>query len=235
MKWMMSRCRPDFSLLCVAVLLCLGSGAIDLHHLKTIVDYIRGYGVENNHYVMAVRLDDNICNAPTQADLKKALPKSIMDQMHKDIDKKNGTYVPKSIGNIVAARPRFLKNTTEHAEWRLLHEDQNSPVTKMLENKERKSCLIFFSKLSPCVDRCLNQNDMRNIVQWVNPLFDKLNQNLRAFVFETIYKKDSIKEDEVVVGAWEKIKDAPLFRCDKNQDCIKCFKNNQLDSNCLNK
>ncbi|XP_053114870.1 uncharacterized protein LOC128328810 [Hemicordylus capensis] len=224
--------------MCVAVLLCLGSGAfgaIDPHHLKIIVDYIRGYGVENKHYAMAVRLDDNLCNAPTQADLKKALPKSVMDQMHKDIDKQNGIYVPKSIGNIVAARPRIFQDTTEHAEWRLLHEDQNSPVTKMLKNKERKSCLIFFSKLSPCVDRCLNQNDMRNIVQWIKPLFAKLNQNLRAFVFETIYGKDSKKEAEVVVEAWKSIQDAPLFRCDKNQACIKCFNNNQLNPKCLNK
>ncbi|XP_066487383.1 uncharacterized protein [Tiliqua scincoides] len=236
----MSRHCPGFRVLCVALLLSLANGvfgSISPGNLKKIVKYITDYGIENNHYAVAVRLDAKYCQDPTLTNLQTALPKSVMSKMHEAIKKKNGIYVPNPIGNVVAARPNFKVQGFEHAEWRLLTGGQNSPTAKILENKPRDSCLIFFSKLSPCTDRCLNPNDMRNFVQWLNPLFNQVGKDSRAFVFETFYGKDSDKEPAVVVAAWQTIKHAPLFRCDANNaDCIQCFDNNdKVDPRCLAK
>ncbi|XP_053216888.1 uncharacterized protein LOC128399441 [Podarcis raffonei] len=238
MEQTVSRSRLGFSLLSVTFLLCLTSGAfgsIDPDKLKAIIDYIREYGIPNNHYAVAVRLDNTYCRNPTRQNLETALPTNQMTQMQTAIKQENGMYDPDQIGDVVAARPKTLKRSAEHAEWRLLTGGQNSPVERILANKDQNSCLIFFSKLSPCVNRCLNENDMRNIVQMVNPLFNRYNEDARAFVFETVYRRDTQKEKEVVVEAWERIQNSPLFRCyNDNRGCIQCFDNNQkADSPCL--
>ncbi|KAJ6654848.1 hypothetical protein lerEdw1_006537 [Lerista edwardsae] len=240
MERKMSRPWSGFRVLCVIFLLGLENGAfgsIDPGNLKKIFKYITDYGIKNNHYAVAARLDGEYCKDPSPANLQAALPPSEMNKMHNAINVKNGIYNPKPIGNVVAARPNFKAKGFEHAEWRLLTGGQNSLTAKILENKPSDSCLIFFSKLSPCTDRCLNEKDMRNFVQWLNPLFNQLNEDSRAFVFETFYGKDSDKEPAVVVAAWKTIKDAPLFRCDdKNAACIKCFDNNdQVNARCLAK
>ncbi|XP_053217266.1 uncharacterized protein LOC128399648 isoform X2 [Podarcis raffonei] len=239
MEQTVSRSRLGFSLLSVTFLLCLTSGAfgsIDPDKLKAIIDYIREFGLPNNHYAVAVRLDNTYCRNPTRQNLETALPRNQMNQMRTAIRRQNGMYNPQQIGDVVAARPRFLTYSAEHAEWRLLNGGQNSPVARILANKDQNSCLIFFSKLSPCVNRCLNENSMRNIVQVVNPLFNRFNEDARAFVFEFIYARDAEKEDEVVLGAWQRIQNAPLFRCYAgNRACIKCFNHDQsdTDSPCL--
>ncbi|XP_033025976.1 uncharacterized protein LOC117058743 [Lacerta agilis] len=235
---MMSRRWPGFSFLCVTVLLCLGNGAfasIDPNNLREIINYIRRYGL-NIHYAVAVRLEEQYCSETSQHALTIPLPTGEMEDMKKKIsDKQIGIYNPEPIGNIVAARPKLLKHRKEHAEWRLLTGGQNSPVERILANKDR-GCLIFFSKLSPCTDRCLNKADMKNIVQMVNPLFDRFPQDFKAFVFETVYEKDAKEEEkEAVVEAWKSIRNSPLFRCyNDNRGCIKCFDNNQTaDNPCL--
>ncbi|XP_033026927.1 uncharacterized protein LOC117059364 [Lacerta agilis] len=235
MEQTVSRSRLGFSLLSVTFLLCLTSGAfgsIDPNNLKAIIDYIREYGIANNHYAVAVRLDNRYCRSPTRQNLETALPRNQMNQMRNEISRKNGMYNPQQIGDVVAARPNFLERSVQHAEWRLLTGDQNSPVERILANKDQNSCLIFFSQLSPCVNRCLNENDMKNIVRVVNPLFNRYNEDSRAFVFESIYRKDAVKEHEVVLGAWQRIQRAPLFRCYAgNRACIQCFNSNQPVSN----
>lgn len=238
MEHKMSRGWPAFRVLCIVLLLGLENGAfgaINPGNLQKIVKYITDYGIENNHYAVAARLDGNYCQDPSQANLQAALPTSVMNAMNSAIKIKNGIYVPSPIGNVVAARPNFKAKGFEHAEWRLLTGGQNSPTAKILENKPNNSCLIFFSKLSPCTDRCLNLTDTRNFVQWLNPLFNRLGQDSRAFVFQTFFGKDSNKEAAVVVAAWKTIKNAPLFRCNANDiECIQCFDNNDVvDPRCL--
>ncbi|XP_028558715.2 uncharacterized protein LOC114582100 [Podarcis muralis] len=194
------------------------------HHFLVLIPR---YGIKNIHYAVAIRLDHACCIEPTPTILETVLPRSKMQQMKNALDHRNGIYVPKPIGDVIAARPRFTRSK-EHAEWRLLTGGQNSPVERILSNKDQNSCLIFFSKLSPCVERCLNESDARNIVQMVNPLFNRYSEDSRAFVFETVYVKDTVKEHEAVVGAWEHIQGAPLFRCySSNRGCIKCFDDNQ--------
>nr|XP_028560803.1 uncharacterized protein LOC114583659 [Podarcis muralis] len=239
MEQTVSRSWLGFSLLSVTFLLCLTSGAfgsIDPDNLKAIIDYIREFGIRKGHYAVAVRLDNTYCRNPTRQNLETALPADEMAQMHTAITQENGMYNPPQIGDVVAARPKFETHFTEHAEWRLLNGGQNSPVERILANKDQNSCLIFFSKLSPCVAKCLNENNMRNIVQVVNPLFNRFNEDSRAFVFQFIFKWDAIREDEVVLGAWQRIQHAPLFRCYAgNRACIKCFNHDQpdTDSPCL--
>ncbi|XP_077772813.1 uncharacterized protein LOC114583659 [Podarcis muralis] len=229
-----SRSRLGFSLLSVTFLLCLTSGAfgsIDPDKLKAIIDYIREFGLPYNHYAVAVRLDNTYCRNPTRRNLQAALPRHEMIQMKRKIMRPNGMYNPHLIGDVVAARPMFLTHSAVHAEWRLLNGGQNSPVERILANKDQNSCLIFFSKLSPCVNRCLNENSMRNIVQVVIPLFNRFNEDARAFVFESIYARDAEREDKVVLRAWQRIQNAPLFRCYAgNRACIKCFNHDQFDN-----
>ncbi|XP_008114658.1 uncharacterized protein LOC103279771 isoform X1 [Anolis carolinensis] len=219
---------PSFTFFWVVVLLSLENGAfeaIDTRHLKTIIDYIRWYGLEDRYqYAVAVRLDKKYCSNPNPTNLEAVLPDNEMLQMKNAIKEKNGIYIPNKIKNIIAARPD-KELPRKHAEWRLLNGGKNSPVEKLLANGGQNSCFIFFSKSSPCVDRCLNMNDMNNIVQILNPIFNRYSENSRAFVFETIYYKDEEKRAEVVINAWKKIRHAPLFKCNRN-NCIQCFDNN---------
>nr|XP_020669003.1 uncharacterized protein LOC110089946 [Pogona vitticeps] len=178
-------------------------------HLSAIIDYIRCYGVDS-HYAVAVRLDPTYCKNPTRSNLRRALPPRVMEDMNTALRRKDGLYNP-NIGNIMAARPK-LSLPREHAEWRLLAGGKASPIEKMLANKDQNSCLLFFSKLSPCVERCLNENDARNIVRTINPIFNRYREDSRAFVFETVYGRDAEKEAKVVVDAWKLIQNAPLFR-----------------------
>ncbi|CAI5790423.1 Hypothetical predicted protein [Podarcis lilfordi] len=235
MEQTVSRSQLGFSLLSVTFLLCLTSGAfgsIDPDKLKAIIDYIREYGIRTGHYAVAVRLDNTYCRNPTRQNLETALPTNQMSEMRRAITEENGIYNPPQIGDVVAARPRSLTYFAEHAEWRLLNGGQNSPVERILANKDQNSCLIFFSKLSPCVGRCLNENNMRNIVQVVNPLFNRFNEDARAFVFQFIYARDAEREDTVVLGAWQRIQHAPLFRCYAGKRaCIKCFNHDQSHTN----
>nr|XP_060636654.1 uncharacterized protein LOC132778058 [Anolis sagrei ordinatus] len=228
MNFMTIRHWPHFTFLWVVVLLSLENGAfeaIDTKNLKTIIDYIRGYGIESRYqYAVAVRLDKKCCRNPNPTNLEAALPNNEMLQMQKAIKKENGIYIPSTIKNIIAARPH-KELPRKHAEWRLLNGGNNSPVEKLLANEGQNSCFIFFSKISPCVDRCLNMTDMKNIVRILNPIFNRYSENSRAFVFETIYYKDKEKQAEVVINAWKNIRHAPLFKCNRN-NCIRCFDNN---------
>ncbi|XP_053115067.1 uncharacterized protein LOC128328897 [Hemicordylus capensis] len=232
----MFKCCSGCSLLCVALLLCLGSGVfgtIDPGNLKKVIDYIRKYGTKRQ-YAVAVRLDLQSCQNPTDENLEAALPTVTMQAMRQAIGQENGLYAPNQLGNIVAARP-IMDHPRQHAEFRLLTGGQNSYVSRLLENRVLGSCLVFFSKLSPCVGRCLNQNDARNIVQWLNPLFARINQNAKAFVFELVYRLDAAEDARIMVNAWQSIQNAPLFRWYwRDQVCVKCFdNNNRVDQRCL--
>ncbi|KAJ7313791.1 hypothetical protein JRQ81_005491 [Phrynocephalus forsythii] len=218
------RSWPCFILFSVAFSLCWRSGSfgsMNEAHVSAVIDYIRCH--VDFHYAVAVRLDPAYCKDPTRNNLRNALPPNVMQEMRAELSRVGGLYNPRNIGNIVAARPtRTLPH--EHAEWRLLTGGTQSPVERMLANKDQNSCLFFFSKLSPCVERCLNENDARNIVQTINPIFNRYREDSRAFVFETVYNMDASKEAKVVVDAWKLIQNAPLFRYPF--PAVKCFGNN---------
>ncbi|XP_025024791.1 uncharacterized protein LOC112541093 [Python bivittatus] len=203
-----------------------GNFFMDKKNVSAIIDYIRCYGIET-HYAVVIRLDPTYCKNPTWKNMMNNLPSSVMSAMSLRLNQKEGIYNPSPPVNIVAARPKFKPR--EHAEFRLLTGGQNSPVEKMLAHKDKNSCLIFFSKLSPCLQLCLNQTEMNNIVNLVNPLFNRYNRDSRAFVFETIYEPDAQKGTEIVLEAWKLIKDAPLFRYPRN--AALCFDNNNQPSN----
>ncbi|KAK7156098.1 hypothetical protein R3I94_006234 [Phoxinus phoxinus] len=121
-----------------------------------------------------------------------------------------------------------------HSEYLLMYPQPGSttsPLTDLLNHKSNR-CVIFYTLLSPCIDRCIN-ND---IIAGLDEL--KAYQGIKAFVFTHIYKKD--KADPTKLGTeLKKIADrVSLYRCftGRNTGCVLCGKpgsNTAVNNQCL--
>ncbi|KAG6922987.1 hypothetical protein G0U57_000303 [Chelydra serpentina] len=218
---------PRAGLLLLPLLLCFGPetiGSIKPVTLKKIVDYVNQYGV-NKQYSFAVSLGKDYCK--DGSGLRQMLPTDDLQAMQKAINRAGGLY-DKANKHIVAAAVNYLNETArEHSEWRLLHSDQNrmSPVQMLLNQTHKNmSCLIFFTLNSPCVKTCLEKKNTYNILQLVNDTFHPIDNDYKAFVFQKIYEKDQGLDSKILLEAWHRLPNVPLFRCDNN-NCRNCSEN----------
>lgn len=101
----------------------------------------------------------------------------------------------------------------------------NSPLTQLLK-KRSDGCVIFYTLLSPCVDKCL-KSDV--IIAGLKELQNY--QGIKAFVYTHVYDQDHDKQN--LRNELKKIADhVPLYRCDKS-GCISC--GNNVREECLKK
>lgn len=130
---------------------------------------------------------------------------------------------------------------SEHAEYRLLKlEGQGgvSPVQDFMNKETAAKCVIFYSLLSPCVDRCINQNKYFNILSSLENNFQQFED--RAFVYKIVYRTDQEKLNDIngrqeVINAWGGLnKVMPLFRC-TGGNCQQCFQGDDINKFCTSK
>ncbi|XP_059369891.1 uncharacterized protein LOC132107736 [Carassius carassius] len=136
-------------------------------------------------------------------------------------------YVYRGTELIAAGRHRDA-----HSEYLLMNPQNNSPLRDLM-NKKKDGCVVFYTLISPCIDRCLNNNVNNNIIPGLDEL--KAYQGIKAFVYTYIYNNDQNKEN--LHEELKKISDCvPLYRCNQ-KGCIPCGKPGsdvQVDNQCLN-
>ncbi|XP_074927360.1 uncharacterized protein LOC142047558 [Chelonoidis abingdonii] len=234
METMVSGRMPRAGLLLLPFLLCFGPetiGSINPAALREIGDHMNkdGLAVE---YAFAVSLEKASCENPSG--LEQVLRRNKLRDMQAAINREGVLYDPDE-GPIVAARMKRLSGAGEHAEWRLLQGDQNSPVQKLLARTyNKRSCLIFFTIRSPCTGTCLLVKRPHNILQMVSDTFHPIDHNYKAFIFRQIYHQDRDLDPQGLLEAWHRLPDVPLLRCD-TKGCRDCRGNdpNSNPSACL--
>ncbi|XP_056330035.1 uncharacterized protein LOC130242041 [Danio aesculapii] len=101
-----------------------------------------------------------------------------------------------------------------HSEHLLMNPPNNSPLKHLL-NKPNGGCVVFYTVLSPCVEKCL-QSEV--ILAGLEEL--KKYQGMKAFVYTHIYNKDKDKRN--LRDELKKIADrVPLYNCNL-QCCVFC-------------
>ncbi|XP_067222055.1 uncharacterized protein [Chanodichthys erythropterus] len=104
-----------------------------------------------------------------------------------------------------------------HSEDLLMNPPNRSPF-KDLMNRKKDQCVVFYTLNSPCLNRCLNNNNNKNIIQSL----DELNayRGMKAFVYTSIYTYD--QNSPGLRDGLQKIANrVPLYRCDRG-NCILC-------------
>ncbi|XP_030400588.1 uncharacterized protein LOC115641522 [Gopherus evgoodei] len=221
METMVSGRMPRAGLLLLPFLLCFGPetvGSINPAALREIGNHVNkdGLAVE---YAFAVSLQKASCENPSG--LEQVLPRNKLQDMQAAINPEGVLYDPDE-GPIVAARMKRLGRAGEHAEWRLLQGDWNSPVQKLLARTyNERSCLIFFTIRLPCTGTCLLVKRSHNILRMVSDTFHLIDHNYKAFIFRQIYRQDRDLDSQSLLEAWHRLPDVPLLRCDTNgcKDC----------------
>ncbi len=124
-------------------------------------------------------------------------------------------------------------SNAKHSEDLLMNPPNNSPLTELM-NKRKDGCVVFYTLISPCINRCLNNNHNKNIIQGLNKL--RAYQGIKAFVYTYIYTNDqnntNLSEKLQMIANL-----VPLYRCKQN-DCILCGEpgtNTRVIDQCLTK
>ncbi|ROL43553.1 hypothetical protein DPX16_13484 [Anabarilius grahami] len=103
-----------------------------------------------------------------------------------------------------------------HSEHLLMHPTNNSPLTHLMNGMNR--CVVFYTLNSPCLNRCLNNNNLNNILQSLVEL--NAYQGIKAFVYTSIYTYDQ-NSPGLRNGLQQIANRVPLYRCDRD-NCILC-------------
>ncbi|KAG6922200.1 hypothetical protein G0U57_003455, partial [Chelydra serpentina] len=94
------------------------------------------------------------------------------------------------------------------------------------------SCLIFFTKNSPCLGTCLNASSCFYIRDLMDGVFGAINNNFRALAFQQVYPPDMAQKRKALWEAWQTIQNAPMYKCDNN-GCASCEEKNLSRNPCL--
>lgn len=140
--------------------------------------------------------------------------------------------------NVVAAIPQqntspLGKPYTDHAEAVVLNN------IKRLVINSKDHILVLYSYLSPCGQKCTNQNHNYNILGKIDDAFQNSKWADHAFVFTKVFDGRGITQDEIK-ETFNSLKGTKIgqniFRCyfsHKGTRCIKCFNNGVLSDECV--
>lgn len=132
------------------------------------------------------------------------------------------------------------KNFQIHSEYRLLFpplKNSVSPVQNLMNKNPEAVCAIFYTLNSPCLGKCANSTNPRNILEKLSD-FQKF-QNNKAFVYQQLFYWDvnNKGKDDIWDGLTQVNNKMDVYRCSLNK-CFKCFekKENKLQNkdDCLN-
>lgn len=124
---------------------------------------------------------------------------------------------------------------TEHAEWRVLQ--------KLQLVGHPGDLLVFFSRATPCNEKCANPHNKFSITDGLSRLFDNRRKwGAKAFVFNALFKPHGGNINSNTIRAalrniGNSIGCENIFRCYKPVNghfrCIRCFSGNHIKSNCI--
>ncbi|XP_018606707.1 uncharacterized protein LOC108933837 [Scleropages formosus] len=206
------------------VLLCLLSSGIlpsDAQINETILarigSTIRNRYNINGQFAYVLRVPDTQCtNGPDQNFL----------QGDPNIDVQNALNQQQVYqgNNIIIAQPSKMQNYAIHAEYRLLTPPQSgaeAPIDILLRQGGPNECMIFFTRISPCLDRCAGQgpysilNRLGAIAGW---------GGRKVFYFVEVYSVDQSRRKDVLeaLKTINRRGNVPIFRCRGNA-CFNCL------------
>lgn len=132
-----------------------------------------------------------------------------------------------------------INQPTDHAEYRLLTNEQGpSLMSELLNRRQEDQCTVFFTLNSPCGAKCTRRGHFYNILQYLY-IFDNLNPWV-AFVFQDIFHYEQTHMTRVkmlsllrrihVYGGY-----IPVFRCRRRRKvCVDCMADTNPETNrCL--
>ncbi|XP_049899772.1 uncharacterized protein LOC126389862 [Epinephelus moara] len=199
--------------------------AVDQRSLTVIVgEILDRYFMNNMQFSLAV-------NIPVDQKIKEALDKDPSTNVQNKV-RKGEVYTGT---NVVAATFQKKDTYTDHAEARVLDK------IKPLVINSKGHILVLYSYLSPCGQKCTNQNHNYNILDKINSAIKKSKWADRAFVFTKVFDGRGITQAEIKETfnklAGTQIGQNNIFRCyypKKGQfQCIKCFNNGVLSDECV--
>lgn len=230
--------------------------------VKKVTDEIRNkilkniWKISTPQVAFIVKLTDKECSNRTNinnTDLITDIPedfsnaikketKQSLDEME-DAMNKNVIYSGNQI--LIAQRKEVTETKrngevitySEHAEYRLLTpEGKQTPPAQNFMNKEPKAHgVIFYSLISPCVDKCIKENNRYSILNSLQNNFQRFTD--RAFVYKYVYTSElerlnDINKRQEIIKAWRGLDQImPLFRCTCGT-CERCFQNGEINEFC---
>lgn len=197
--------------------------AVDQRSLTVIVgEILDRYFMNNVQFSLAV-------NIPVDQKIKEALNKDPSTNVQNKV-RKGEVYRGT---NVVAATFQKKDTYTDHAEARVLDN------IKPLADNSKGHILVLYSYLSPCGQKCTNQNHNYNILGKIDDAFQNSKWADHAFVFTKVFDGRGITQDEIK-ETFNSLKGTKIgqniFRCyfsHKGTRCIKCFNNGVLSDECV--
>ncbi|XP_050957616.1 uncharacterized protein LOC127158578 [Labeo rohita] len=185
---------------------------VDINTLSRIQKFFH-YNFENGQYAVAINVPKVQCQSGFYPSGKEST------FLLKDMSEKVKPYIKPDSKDVYQGTELIAAghHTDAHSEYLLMNPSKSSPLTNLL-NKKKDGCVVFYTLISPCIDRCLNNNDHDNIL----PGLDELNKykGIKAFAYTHIYKKD--QKNKNLHDKLKKIADlVPLYRCNEG-GCILC-------------
>ncbi len=181
---------------------------------------------ENGQYAVAINVPKEQCQSGFYPSNNNFLKNDTSDKVKPKIQP--GSKVVYEGTELIAAG----RHTDAHSEHLLMNPPKKSPLTSLM-NKKKDGCVVFYTLISPCIDRCLNNNEKDNIIPGLDEL--QAYQGIKAFAYTHIYINDKNKTNlnEKLQIIADRV---PLYRCNP-QGCILCGEpgsNEIVIDQCLN-
>ncbi|XP_057207263.1 uncharacterized protein LOC130564862 [Triplophysa rosa] len=189
---------------------CLPDDTVDITTLSKIQNYIHYSYEKGEQFAVAINVPKEQC--------KDGYDESSFLKDDKGEDVK--PVIGKNNNNIYNGKELIAAGTTKdgHSEFLLMADNGGISALESLLKKREAGCVIFYTLLSPCIDGCL-QNE--NILSGLEKL--KEFTGIKAFVYTHIYDED--KNKNYLQNELMKIADyVPLYRCGPRvgNTCVQC-------------
>nr|XP_055058658.1 uncharacterized protein LOC129442533 [Misgurnus anguillicaudatus] len=188
----------------------------------------------NNQYSFAVVLPQDECNRQWT----HGFTDNAAQLIRRALNGNNRMYLGE---RVIAARPLFNSDFTDHAEYRLLvtNEEGHSHMSDLINKwSNEPSCTVFFTLNSPCGEKCSNPGNDYNILQFLE-VFKNRDHNMVAFVFSDIFHFNINMSRQDMLNLLKRIHvnggNIPVYRCPAGSNtCFNCMATfNTQNNRCL--
>ncbi|XP_052437514.1 uncharacterized protein LOC127976961 [Carassius gibelio] len=178
---------------------------VDIGSLGKITEFFRN-NYEMGQYAVAINVPKVQCFTFDESTFLKG-----ENNVRQDLQK----FIPIYSGTELIAAGVFLG---KHSEDLLMNPPNESYLKKLLAKKGSDGCVVFYTLNSPCIDKCLSDND-DSILKGLNEL--NAHTGIKAFAFKHIYEFDQTQNKSILRAELGKVAElVPLYRC--FYECILC-------------